>query len=139
MVGSSHGIANARIADITSVVYHYKFLGRFREHTAWAAREENYWENSAEYKKYLEVLDKHPSLQMKQETAKELNDVNELLQNQFLVVSEDYISWVSTEEEGSVLRDQEGEPRELVEAFLKSRRQEWAKTLRIQRLEQGAP
>lgn len=127
-------IANARIADVTGVLYHYKFLGRFREHAARAVREENYWENSAEYKAYLEVLDENPALRVRQETSQEIGDAEELVEKQFLVVSDDYLRWVAAEEEKSALLGR-GESRYgPTEALLESRRCERAKTLSIQRL-----
>jgi hypothetical protein len=76
-------------------------------------------------------------LQLKRETAEELESVNDLLENQFLVVSEDYVSWVNAEEERRVLQATtlQGESRRLAEAFIESRRQERVKALRVQRLE----
>jgi Glycosyl transferase family 2 len=137
MDDSSHRVGCARVADITGVLFHYKFLdAHFHKQVVQAVREEHHFGNSAEYKKYLEVLDKTPSLQIKRETARELKGVNELLENQLLVVSDDYVSWADAEER-SVLRaaSWSGEPSGLAEAFLESRRRERAKILRIQRLE----
>lgn len=37
-----HGIKNIRVADLSSVLYHYKPIDSFRERVARAAREENY-------------------------------------------------------------------------------------------------
>jgi len=137
MDGSSHRVSNARIADFTCVLFHYKFLDRhFHEQAEQAVREEHRFRNSAIYKKYLEVLNRNPSLQVKQETSREIKGVNDLLENQFLVVSDDYVGWVNAEEERSILQAPQSRQRDLAEAFLKSRRQERAKTLKIQRLEQ---
>ncbi len=134
---SGHWVDGARVADLTCVLFHYKFVNEhFHKKVASAVREEQYWKNSVTYKKYMEVLASTPSLQLRRETSKEIEDVNELLENGFLVVSEDYVSWVNTEEEKSVLRAaSQSEPQGLAEAFLKSRRQERAKILKIQRLE----
>jgi hypothetical protein len=135
--GSLHAVDNAAIADFTCVLFHYKFLEHFREQTVRAVKEENYYNNSVQYKKYLEVLDRNPSLRVKQETSREIDSVNDLLENQFLVVSDDYVSWVDAEEEKRVLlQAPQSERRELAEAFLESRRREREKTLRIQRLGQ---
>ena len=47
--------------------------------------------------------------------------MNELLEDQFLVVSDDYGGWVNTEEERNVLGGKRsGEPPELAETFLTS-------------------
>jgi FkbM family methyltransferase len=137
MDDSSHLISNAKIADVTGVLFHYKFLDKhFQTQVDQALREEHRFENSAVYKKYAEVLAKNPSLQLKRETAREIKSVNDLLENGILVVSDDYVRWVDAEEERSVSRTApQGEPRELVEAYLDSRRRERAKILKIQRLE----
>jgi hypothetical protein len=104
MNGSTHLVGNARIADFTGVLFHYKFLdGHFRGQAAQAVREEQYYKNSAAYKKYLQVLDKNPSLHMKQETARQIKSVNDLVDNRFLVVSGDYVSWVNVVRQNSGL------------------------------------
>jgi hypothetical protein len=98
--GSSHWVDNARVADLTCVLYHYKFLdGYFHQQATQAVREEQYHKNSARYKKSLQVLDRNPSLRVKQESAGELRSVNELVENLFLVVSEDYMMLVYDEAE----------------------------------------
>src|SRR5215218_7766486 len=90
--GSGHRVDNARVADLTCVYLHYKFLDEhFHKKVAQAVREENYPYDSRQYKKYLQVLENSPSLQLKQESARELRSVNELVENQFLVVSEEYM------------------------------------------------
>src|SRR5918994_3004508 len=67
---SSHWVANAKIADITCVLFHYKFLdGYFHKQAAQAVQEENHYKNSRGAKKHLEVLDRIPTLQVKRESA----------------------------------------------------------------------
>ena len=97
----SHWVGRARVADITCVLFHYKFIGDFYERTVRAVKEENYWNNSAKYKKFLKALEQNPELQIKRETAQELKDVNDLVDNQFLVVPGDYMAWVDEEERKS--------------------------------------
>ncbi len=129
----SHHADNAAIADVTGALLHYKFLdSHFHDRVALAIREENYFQNSAKYKMYKEVLDRNPSLRMKLDTARELVSVNDLLEDQFLVVSEDYLNWVNTEDEKKL---RAAVPDELVGAVLESRRREREKTLGVQRLE----
>ena len=137
MVDSSHRVGNARIADVTGVLFHYKFLhDHFLAQVDQALREEHRFENSAVYKKYAEVLEKNPSLQLKRETAREMKSVNDLVENGVLVVSDDYLRRVDAEEKRSVMQAaSESEPRELAEALLGSRRQGREKTLKIRRLE----
>src|SRR5215212_5325846 len=91
----AHRVDDARVADLTCVLLHYKFLDEhFHKQVAQAVREENYPYNSRQYKRYLEVLENSPSLQVKRETAGELRSVNDLVENQFLVVSEEYMMLV---------------------------------------------
>src|SRR5215208_2312581 len=98
--GSSHWVDNARVADFTCVLLHYKFLdGYFHQQATQAVREGQYHKNSARYKKSLQVLKRNPSLRVKRETARELRAVSELVENQFLVVSEEYMMLVYEQEE----------------------------------------
>src|SRR5215212_4568263 len=138
--GSGHRVDDARVADLTSVYLHYKFLdGYFHEQVASAVREENYPYDSRQYKRYLQVLENSPSLQLKQESARELRSVNDLVENQFLVVSEEYMMLVYEQARkngaGHALR--EGEPDGLEDpAFDRTRAQAKAQSLRAKRLEQ---
>src|SRR5215203_2076482 len=99
---SSHWVDNANIADISCVLLHYKFLdGYFHKQAAQAVREGQYHNASTRYKRYLEILDKNPALKMKRESARELKGVNDLVENGFLVVSEEYMMMVYDEERKS--------------------------------------
>jgi len=89
-----HDTRYAHIADFTGVLLHYKFTSDFYERTVRAVQEENYADNSANYKKIYNVLKHNPDFQIKQDTSEELNNINELIDRGFLVVSEDYIDWV---------------------------------------------
>src|SRR5215212_6282017 len=96
---SSHWVDNAKIADISCVLLHYKFLdGYFHKRTLQAVQEENHYKNSRGAKKHLEILDRNPTLQVKRESARELKGVNDLVENGFLVVSEEYMMRVYEEE-----------------------------------------
>ncbi len=131
-----HGVRNARIADLSCVLFHYKFLKNFREQAVRAVREEQYHSKSRAYKRYLDTLEQNPELRLRLESSKEIVSVNELLESRFLVASEDYVGWVDAEEErrfsNAVLQ---AEPDVSAEAFLRSRRRERAMTLRVGKLE----
>src|SRR5215203_1862292 len=138
---SSHWVDNAKIADISCVLLHYKFLdGYFHKQAAQAVREGQYHNASARYKRYLEVLDKNPALKMKRESARELKGVNDLVENGFLVVSEEYMMMVYDEEkrksaEHTPLRGERGEgPEDEAAALYWVRAQAKAQSLRAQRL-----
>ena len=133
MNGSSHRIADATIADITGVLFHYKFIDEhFQGQVAQAVHEEHRLRGSAIYKRYSEVLESVPSLRLKLETAREIRNVNDLLENSFLAISEDYVDRVNAEELANAYRREE--PRELVDEFLDTRAQNRIKTLEMQRL-----
>jgi hypothetical protein len=135
-----HWVANAKIADITCVLFHYKFLdGYFHKQAAQAVREGQYYNASARYKRYLEALHKNPTLQVKRESARELKGVNDLVENGFLVVSEEYMMMVYEEEERksagghTPLRGERGGPEDEA-ALYRARAQAKAQSLRAQRL-----
>ncbi len=131
-----HGVRNARIADLSCVLFHYKFLKNFREQAVRAVREEQYHSKSRAYKRYLDTLEQNPELRLRLESSKEIVSVNELLESRFLVASEDYVDWVDAEEERSFSNAiLQAEPDVSAEAFLRSRRRERAMTLRVGKLE----
>ena len=136
---SVHAVRNARVADLTCVLFHYKF---------YAFALEDYWYRAIEHKRgrgpfmnrryeqYVEVLEKNTELQLKLESSREIASVNDLLENGFLVASEGYIGWVDAEEEKNIWQaDPQSKPYELAAAFLESRRLARAKTLTVGRLE----
>jgi glycosyltransferase involved in cell wall biosynthesis len=131
--GTMHRISNARVADFTCVLFHYKLLDRLYEQALRAVAEKNYPNRHEKYEKYVTALEQNPELQIKQETARELNSVNDLVENQFLAVSGDYMVWVDAEEEMRVVDAMEGEPRRFAEAYFKARVR--AQTLSARRLQ----
>src|SRR5215204_3876096 len=100
MADSAHWVDNARVAELTCTHFKYKFLdGYFHHQAAQAVREGQYNNISPVYKKYLQVLEGTPDLRIKQESSREIESVNDLIENGFLVVSEDYMVLVYEEEE----------------------------------------
>src|SRR5215208_4542123 len=93
---SAHSASEARIADFTCVLFHYKFLNYLYELIRRAAREDRY--GNTRYKRWLGVLEKTPNLLIKGESARELESVNELVDNGFLAVSKEYMLLVYDEE-----------------------------------------
>src|SRR5215216_1946983 len=139
--GSGHRVDNARVADLTCVYLHYKFLDEhFHKKVASAVREENYPYDSRQYKRYQQVLENTPSLQLKRETARELRSVNELVENQFLVVSEEYMMLVYDEERKNGVRRAPRQlevsgPQEDEAVFDRTRARAKVQSLRARRLE----
>jgi glycosyltransferase involved in cell wall biosynthesis len=96
-----HRIENARLADISCVLYHYKLVDGFREWAAQVVREKRYNRDLTlrHYNKYHEVLERNPGIRIRRDTARELGSVNELIDNGFLVVSEEYRRWAKAGKE----------------------------------------
>ena len=106
MNDGSHRVGDARVADFTGVLLHYKLLDEhFHAQVEQAVREEHRLQGSFVYKIYKETLDMEPTLQIKRDTARELHSVNNLLEDQLLVVSNDYVDWVNAEEERNASSD----------------------------------
>jgi len=91
---SNHGVSNAKVGDVSCVLYHYKFHSKFYKQTQKAVREKNYSRNSYEYKCYLKALDKNLSLKLKNENSLMIKSVNELIDIQFIVISKRYKDWI---------------------------------------------
>ena len=138
--GSGHWVDNARVADLTCVLFHYKFLdGYLRKKAAEGLGDQQHW-NTSHYNKYLKALDSNLSLQLKQESARELRSVNDLVENQFLVVSEEYMMLVYDQQRknGARRAPRQLEPRGPQDeaAFDRTRAQAKVQALRARRLEQ---
>jgi hypothetical protein len=90
-----HHSRNAYIADVSCALLHYPFNGRFREKCMEAVQKGQYWRNSVEYWKFLDVLGQYGSqFSLKRSTAKKLSSLNQLIDEGFLVVSEEYTNYV---------------------------------------------
>jgi hypothetical protein len=87
---SVHSTANARLADITCALFHYKINDRLLEAAKKHVREKNYFKQSFEYQKYLNVLQKDNSISLKNATSTKIQSVNDLIEEDFLVVTRRY-------------------------------------------------
>ncbi len=134
----THWAGNVRAADVTCVLYHYKFLGEYlHEVSMRTVQGQRHRKNLGPYEKYLAVLEKTPDLQLKRETSREISSASDLLDEGFLTVSAAYVGWVGVEEERDLAQDVASEgPRDLAEAFLASRNLERLKAMRMSRLQQ---
>jgi len=132
--GSSRWVYNAKVADLTGVLFHYKFLdGYFQALSTRNVREKQYRHQTGKYEMYLAGMKKSPSLQIKQDSAREIKGVNDLLEDQFLVISEDYVSWVNDQEEKNVLlQASQGEKQEPAASSLAFSQQQRVRVLKRQ-------
>ena len=120
MDGSAHKTSNARIADISCVLLHYKFLENLYEFARQAVRQQNYMKDSRKHKLWMETLSREPTLQIKSETSRKLRSVNDLVHNQFLIVSRDYMRRVDEEDRNRGVASG-SEPGKLIEALFEAR------------------
>lgn len=90
-----HHVRNANLADITGVILHYPFTSQFYDKVVEAVETDRYaMSASHEYKKYLDVIQSNEASTIKQVTSCKLNNISELIDNEFLVVSEKYLQWI---------------------------------------------
>ena len=89
-----HFVTGARVADISTVLLHYKYVGSLRERVRRTVEEE--WHNKAGalYGGLSGVLGNRPDLCLRLETARELGSVDDLVESGFLAVSEPYRAWL---------------------------------------------
>jgi glycosyltransferase involved in cell wall biosynthesis len=88
---SSHLLNYANRADFSAVYLHYKFVEDFYAKTIEAVEAENHWNDSAEYKAYLSVLEEVAEqksvLSLLQPHSRELELIDDLIEADFLFVS----------------------------------------------------
>jgi glycosyltransferase involved in cell wall biosynthesis len=89
-----HFSNNARIGDITSILFHYKFTHVFIDQIKRAERLQHYHENAVDYRQYGRVLKTYPNLTFKRSTAKSFISIENLIEEDFLVVSPSYLELV---------------------------------------------
>jgi hypothetical protein len=101
--GAFHRISNARVADFSCVLYHYKLVDGLPEQAARDLREERRYPILIPYyEMYRDVTERNPDIGIGRDTAMELESVNELIENGFLVVSDEYRRWAEAEKENRV-------------------------------------
>lgn len=135
MDGNAHKTSNARVADLTCVLFHYKFTNNLYQSIRQAVERENYMKDSRKHKKIGETLDENPSLQLKSEAARELKHVNDLVHNQFLVVPKEYMVLVEDEERDRADHGFRDQPRRVVEALFESRAETKVRVREVEQLE----
>jgi len=85
----THHVDNARIADVSCVLYHYKFTATFQAYARRAVDEASFSNDSEEYRAYLEALQDEET-ELATEGMTRLRDTADLLRNDFLVASAAY-------------------------------------------------
>lgn len=85
---SAHDCCDARIADVSGLLLHYKFDGAFKQKCVRAVQRRNYSKGSQEYRAYLAVLHREPDLTLLRATGTRLRHVDQLLEEGFVYASE---------------------------------------------------
>jgi len=92
-----HHARDARVADVSCVLRHYPFVGGFYTKVQEAVRMGRYGVlTTDEYVAYWKGLERNPNLNLRLKTAKKLSGLEELIEEEFLVVSDRYRQWVNT-------------------------------------------
>jgi hypothetical protein len=94
---SKHIVDNALVADFSAVLYHYHFIDGFRVKVEGAVKEKNYTGSSRSYRKVLAGINDSPDLSFVCEGTLKLTDVEDLVENGFLIMSDDYRTWADSE------------------------------------------
>jgi hypothetical protein len=93
---SWHHALGTRIADITTVLMHFPFVQSFYEKAREAVETGRYgWGVDDEYRAYLGSMADRELPPFPVSTAKILDSIDDLLETEFIVVSENYRSWVA--------------------------------------------
>lgn len=113
---SDHWAGNARVADFTGILLHYKILNNLYEVVRLEMEERRYFK-PGKYDKLSEVLEKSPSLSVESATSRKLGSVNELVGTRLVSVSEQYMRFVESEGRRTGQRSADDWAEGLSEAF----------------------
>ena len=84
LLENAHFVSGASVADVTSVLLHYKFDKRFRQRTDEAVRRKNYYGGSSEYRRYQQALARQPALSLDSAAAEQYRGTAQLVDRGFL-------------------------------------------------------
>jgi hypothetical protein len=96
---SDHWAGNARVADFTGVLLHYKLSNNLYETVQQEIRDRRQLDRQKDrYGEYFKVLDENPDLVLKTDSSRELESINDLVGTAFVNVSRRYMEFVESEE-----------------------------------------
>lgn len=91
--------STGRVADVTGVLLHYKFVGNLLAYAREAVRLKQYTRGSLHYRRFLRVLSENPDLSLHSENARRLERTSQLVEEGLLTVSEDFLRWLEAHAE----------------------------------------
>ena len=92
---TSHTSTFLNIADVSTVLLHYKFVCGFYQKVKSILDDNNYWNANDIYSKYSNVLRTNPSINLKTDTAKIYDKPEQLINEKAMWLSNDYKNWIS--------------------------------------------
>lgn len=95
---NNHWAVNARIADFSTVLMHYKFTPGFFDQVRNAVREKQYYRSSREYRAYMRGMSEG-GLDFREQCTSTFAGVSELLANGFLAASDQYRAWAQSQDD----------------------------------------
>lgn len=95
-----HFVTGARIADVTALFRHYKFVGCFFRHVREEVQREEHWGDAQIFKRYARVLREEPDLRLTGPDARLYGRAEDLLEDGFLIASEPFRRWVGEHARG---------------------------------------
>ncbi len=91
---TSHSSQNVDLADVSTVVLHYRFTHAFTDKVQQAIESNSHWSGSAVYKTYLRAMDQNPALSLVLPTSRRFENTEQLREDGLLVTSDAYEAWV---------------------------------------------
>ena len=92
---TSHTSTFINIADVSTVLLHYKFVKGFFTKTESVIQKGSYWNNSKTYNQYLEKIKDNRDLLLKTSAAKRYTCAEALLEEKVLVESDKFVSFTT--------------------------------------------
>lgn len=89
---NNHWAVNARVADFSAVLMHYKFTPGVFDLVRTAVREKQYYRSSLEYRAYLRGMSED-QLDLREQCTSAFEGIDDLLENRFLAASDQYRGW----------------------------------------------
>lgn len=92
-----HTVENSKLADISCVLFHYKFYGDFYQLFKDAAEKEYYSDNSKQYKHYLSKFENQLKVSLFGRGSIKYDGTSSLIRQEFIVVTRKYLNWVANQ------------------------------------------
>ncbi len=96
-VTDPHFCNKAYVADVNCLLKHYKFIGTFKDRLSLDTDENQAYFARVEQREYSRLYENKEDVSFYSSAARELNNINELIQSEFLKVSGRYSNFVDKE------------------------------------------